>query len=405
MANNNENTFIIVLESSKIESFETLSAGKNYHFQDCKASKELTDSIQDYHFPHFFRTRVDSRSAFCIIRINQNRFHELEKIIKTLDGAIESIDWQKPNEIVAVNSDQKNVYDNQEGVFAIPDVDNRIQNLFFILFCGLILHDIWSGLIMFIIGILGLNKKQEDNQKWLLSGVFTILIGILSNSMIGNLANTKLGERTTEYYSWISNLQLIDVFTKNNSLPINRLLETFNIPLIYFYVGLVFAASCLFQLIKYITEITLNRKIFRTRFAILRFFWLGSIFLMVASAYIYFFLGLDNILIWIPGIIFTLLTITYQPRNKFINFLFGKYGVLELVKALFKAIISTSIAVLGISTFIVSGYINSIFETYLVEGLDFNRALAANIILQSLVSFCFCWIVFWWLKLIINLIK
>lgn len=402
---NNDNTFIIVLEQSKIPSFEQLSTGKNYYFQNCKENNILQGSVLDSEFGHFYKTKLESLALFCVIKISQNKFLELEKIVNVLEGAIESIDWPKQNEIIAFDPNQKKSDLIDDQIFVTPDVRESTLNIFFVILTGLVMHDIWSGFIMLAFGIVGGLKKNEDNQKWIYGGVFSVLIGIICNSLMGNLAMTKLGEKTSEFYAWISNLQLIEIFTKNNVLPLNQLLEQNNWQLIYFYFGLIVSIGIFFQLVKYILEMILNRKIFRLQFSVLRFFWICLILTFSIAAYFYFYNNFKNNLIWIPAATFVFLTLVNQRGNKIKNFLVGNYGILEILKVFLKIIPFGLLAIIGILSYWLTREINSMFAIYLGEGWDFSKILFGVTISQSIIGYIFCWIVFWGVKLTLKLVK
>ncbi len=405
MANINYNNYIIVLEGSKIPSFEQLSEGKNYRFQSCKENILFIDSIQDKNYLHFYKVKQESQARFCVIKISQSKFLELEKIVSVLEGAIESIEWPKQNEIVAFDPDQRITNEIPKAVFVTSEPNQLIQNLFFVLLMGLILHDIWLGILMLAFAIIFGNKNPEENQRLIYCGVFTLLIGILCNTFIGNLFLTTLGEQTREFNSWINNFQLIEIFVKNNTLPFNQILDHYKITVLNFYIGLVLLIGLVFQLIKYVGEIILNKNNFRLQYSILRFFWICTILTFSVSLYLYFYQNFRNSIIWIPSIIFTILTLFYQTGNKTKNFLSGNYGVLEIIKAIFKTLPFGLLGFLGIITYWLTKEINSTFNIYLGEGWDYNKALVGLIITQSILGLIYCRVVAWTVRLVIKFAK
>jgi hypothetical protein len=404
---NSDNTFIVVLESPKATTFNALIKGKNYHFQDCKINSSLQDAVQDSEFPNFYKTDVDSQSLFCVIKISQARFFELEKIINSLDGAIESIEWPKTNEIVAFEPAAQNFEYGNIDDFDIINVESN--NLFLILFSAIlysfILHDIWAGLILILLGIIKSHKNNPDNRTWIFGGGFTVLFGIICSSFFGNLAITQLGVRTGEYFEWINNLQLIDIFTKNDVLPLNQLFTYYNLNVLTFYIISVLGLGLIFQTIKYVSEIVFNANSSRLKLSTLRFFWLSSIVLFGIVSFIYFRLNIANNLFWIPVFIFVILTFLNQSGNKVKGFLFGGFGILEYVKALLKILPFGFVAILGLIYYLSTKELNDIFNNLFLRGWDFNNALVLDILAQSLLTYVFIWISFWVIKALIKIIK
>jgi hypothetical protein len=404
---NSDNTFIVVLESPKATTFNDLIKGKNYHFQDCKVNPSLQDAVQDSEFPNFYKTNVDSQSLFCVIKVSQARFFELEKIIKLLDGAIESIEWPKSNEIVTFEPNSPNIENESVGVtgFDSTEPSNFIFRLLSMALYGLILHDIWAGLLLIVLGIFRTHKNSQDNQSWIFGGGFTVFIGIVCNSMLGNLAITQLGVRTGEYFGWITNLQLIDIFTKNDVLPLNQLLSFYNFSVFSSYIVFLLFVGVIFQVAKYIIEIISNAKSSRLTLSTLRFFWLSSIILFGFVSFVYFALDLTNNLFWIPLIIFAILTFLNQSGNKIKGFLFGDFGILEYIKTFFKITSFGIIAFLGLSYYLLTKELNIIFNNYFLRGWDFNYALVLDILAQSFLTYIFIWISFWSIKVVIRIAK
>ena len=399
------NTFIIVLDSSKILSFDQLSKGKGYQFQNCKENTNLKDSIQDLEFEHFYKTKSGSQGLFCVIKISQNKFLELEKVVSNLDGAIESIEWPNQNEIVTFDPINTSFDEIPQAIFVTPRISSSTLNIFFVALSGLILHDIWSGLILLIVGIITKHKEEFERQRVIYASIFTILIGVLCNSLMGNIATTKFGMLTSQYYSWISNLQLIEIFSKNNFLPFNQILEYFNLQLIYLYFSFIMVLGVLLQLIKYVNEIILNWKVSRLQHSILRFFWICTIIGISTASYFYYYRDFRSNLIWIPSVLFGMLTFYYQPSNKPKNFLFGSFGVLEIVKLFLKVLPFTMLAILGISNYWITKEVNLTFSNYLSDGWDFSKIVLSAIVVQTSLSLVYCVITIGLVKLTLKAIK
>ncbi len=399
------NTFIVVLDTSKILSFEQLSEGKNYQFQNCKENNNLKDSIQDEEFGHFYKTRLESQGLFCVIKISQNKFLELEKIVNVLEGAIESIEWTNKDEIVVFDPINTTKDETQDAVFVTPETSTFYLSLFFVLLLGLILHDVWSGLILFSLGIITKKENAFEKPKLIYSGIFTVLIGIICNSAIGNFTITKLGEQASQYSVWISNLQLIEIFSKNYVLPLNQFLEYFNFQLIYLYFGLMLLLGLVLQLLKYFAEIILNWKIFRLQFSILRSLWICAIIAFSITGYLYFYSNFRTNFIWVPSGLFAIITILYQPSNKIKSFLFSDFGISEIIKLVLKILPFGIFALFGICTYWITKEVNLIFNTYLSEGWDFSKTILIAIASQSILSLIYCLASVWLVKITLKIVK
>jgi hypothetical protein len=404
---NSDNTFIIILESSKVISFNEQVKSKNYHFQDCKVNQAFQDVVQDTNYLNFFSTKVDSKSLFCAIKIGQARFFELEKIINSLGGAIESIEWPKSNEIITFEpAIQDFEHDNSHNN---DPVSTKTPNLLYVLFTsilyGFIFHSIWAGLVLIAAGIFKIHKGYRDDRNYIFGGAFTILVGIICNSFLGNLLLIQLGARISTYFEWMNNLQLIDIVSKNDILPLNQLISFYNTNVSTFYTVTIFGLGLLFQILKYIKEIINFAKFSNLKLSTLRFYWLISIFLAGFVSFIYFRLNLINNLFWIPVVVFLILTFLNQSGNKLKEYLFGSFGILEYCKSFFKILTFGIVAIIGFSYNVLINELNTTFNNFFLRGWDYNYALIVNILLQSVLTYIFIWISYKITKFIINFAK
>jgi hypothetical protein len=404
---NSVNTFIVVLESSKAKIFSELIIGKNYHFQDCKLSPDLEGSVQDTELSNFYKINSNAQTFFCVIKISQVKFLELEKIINFLDGAIESIEWPKTNLMVTFDPTMlKGNFGEVEINMDTPSKNNNfVEGLFSVILYGFILHDIWAGLVLILIRIIKTHKNNQFNQSCIFGGGFAVLVGIICNSMIGNLVLTQLGGITNEYFDWIKNLQLIDIFTKNDTLPLNQILAYYNINVFTFYLIILFGFGFILQITKYIIEITSYLQFSNLKLSTLRFYWLSTFPLFGFVSFIYFRLNMTNNLFWIPVIIFVMLTFLNQPGNKIKEYLFGNFGVWEYVKSFFKILSFGIIAIIGLVYFQLTNELNAVFNNFFLRGWNYNTALILNILAQSLLTYIIIWISFWGIKYVIKIAK
>lgn len=405
---NSDNTFIIVLESSKVDIFGEQIKSKNYHFQDCKINQAFQDAVQDSKFPYFYSTKTDSQSLFCVIKISQSRFFELEKIINSHGGAIESIEWSKSNEIVTFEptTNQNLQFDDSSNIDPVTtEPFNFINILFSTILYGVIFHCIWAGLVLITMGVVKSHKNHQENRNYIFGGAFTILVGIICNSLLGNLVTTQLGTRIGIYFEWMNDLQLIDIFSKNDTLPLNQLLAYYNLNVFTFYLITLLGLGFIFQITKYINEIIHYMKFSNLKLSTLRFYWLSTIFLFGFVSFIYFRLNITNNLFWIPVVIFILLTFLNQTGNKINSFLFGNFGILEYFRAFAKIIPFGIAAIIGISYYWSTKELNLIFNNLYLKGWDFNKALVADVVAQSIMTYIFVWISFWCIKAIIRIVK
>lgn len=405
---NSDNTFIIVLESSKVDIFGEQIKSKNYHFQDCKINQAFQDAVQDSKFPYFYSTKTDSQSLFCVIKISQSRFFELEKIINSHGGAIESIEWPKSNEIVTFEptTNQNLQFDDSSNIDPVTtEPFNFINILFSTILYGVIFHSIWAGLVLITMGVVKSHKNHQENRNYIFGGAFAILVGIICNSLLGNLVTTQLGTRIGIYFEWMNDLQLIDIFSKNDTLPLNQLLAYYNLNVFTFYLITLLGLGFIFQITKYINEIIHYMKFSNLKLSTLRFYWLSTIFLFGFVSFIYFRLNITNNLFWIPVIVFVMLTFLNQQGNKIKEYLIGNFGILEYFKSFFKILSFGIVAIIGLSYNQLNKELNSTFNNFFLRGWDYNNALILNILEQTLLIYIFIWISFWGIKYVIKIAK